>query len=152
MVTIHQALRPTAAQHKRRQTVSAYVKLTLGRTKVHTAVVTAAQPSWEAVVRLPLHTAEVVHPQSTVLKVRVKRYKRGSIFGNEVMGDADVPLGHLIDGKVGDGQFNVGNIHLEHGSVTLLDPKTNTPQGNIILSCHFERAPPVAGVGGAEAG
>ena len=138
VLTVHHALQ-LPPQH-RDHTVSAYVKLSLGRAKVHTAVVTAVEPSWEAQVRLPLHTAEAVHPQSTVLKVRVKRYKRGSLFGNEVVGDADLPLSQLIDAKVGDGGFHIGNIRLDHGTVTLLDPKSSQQQGSLVLSAHFERA------------
>ena len=126
MLTVHHALN-LPAQHKD-ATISAYVKVTLGRTKVHTAVVTAVQPSWEAEVRLPLHSAEVVHPQSTILKVRVKRYKKGNIFGNEAVGDADVALSQLIDPKASnDGQFHVTNIRVGHHSAPL-SPASAAPR------------------------
>ena len=85
------------AQHKD-GTISAYVKLQLGKTKVHTQVVTADQPVWETDLRVPIHAADVVHMGGTMLKLKVKRQKKGMrLFANEVVGEADVALSQLLD-------------------------------------------------------
>jgi len=148
LITIH-STQNLPAQH-RDGTVSAYVKLTLGKTKVHTAVVTSAQPSWETRFRLPLHAQEAVSPQDTALKVRVKRYRKGRLFGNEVLGDADLVLSQLREEKegggggggrgAGGGFKSLADIAMDHHEFILIDPKTNHPQGSVVLSCSFEPA------------
>ena len=120
-------------------TVSAYVKLSLGKTKVHTAVVTSAQPVWETAFRLPLHAQDAVAPHETALKIRVKRFKKGSwLFGNEVVGDADLVLAQLSSGH--SSFRGLADISMDHHEFTLIDPKTNHPQGSLTLSCSFEPA------------
>ena len=135
IVRVHHSLH-LPAQHKD-GTISAYVKLQLGKSKVHTAVVTADQPVWEADLRVPIHAADVAHMGATMLKLKVKRYKKGvRLFGNEVVGEADVALSQLLD-EAGSGYIH--DIKLIRREFTLMDPKTNhVLPYSIVLSCKYE--------------
>ena len=136
VVRVHHSIN-LPAQHKD-GTISAYVKLSLGKSKVHTPVLTAEQPVWEADLRVPIHAADVAHLHNTILKMKVKRYKKGvRLFGNEVVGEADVALSQLLDddGRTG----SVHDLRLVRREFTLMDPKTNhVLPYSIVLSCHYE--------------
>ena len=135
VVRVHHGLQ-LPPQHKD-GSISAYVKLQLGKSKVHTAVVTAEQPAWESDLRVPIHATDVAHMAATMLKLKVKRYKKGvRLFGNEVVGEADVALSQLLaEGSGG----HITDIHMIRREFTLMDPKTNhvLPCG-IVLSCYYE--------------
>ena len=135
IVRVHHSIN-LPAQHKD-GTISAYVKLSLGKTKVHTQVVTADQPAWEADLRVPIHAAEVAHMQGTLMKLKVKRYKKGvRLFGNEVVGEADVALSQLLDDS---GSGYIHDIRMVRREFTLMDPKTNhVLPYSIVLSCRYE--------------
>ena len=135
VVRVHHSIN-LPAQHKD-GTISAYVKLQLGKTKVHTAVVTAPQPEWEADLRVPIHAADVVYMQGTMLKLKVKRYKKGvRLFGNEVVGEADVALSQLL---AEGGNGHIHDVRMIRREFTLMDPRTNhVLPYSIVLSCHFD--------------
>ncbi len=110
-------------------TVDCYAKVQFGSTRVHTKVLKrTAEPRWNETFKIPLHAAELAHPEheNAILSVRVKVWHQ--FTPNQRVGGVEFRLSDLLD-----------HVPSPQSIFNLLHPVTKKPTGSIVLTIRFEK-------------